>query len=163
MRLFDSSSIFVSPGSSLIHSCAMAWRDPNLTWEDMGRVGEGGDASGGIFANIFACLHLYVVVGAVHCSVLKREQTDISIIGAAHGTRHKRLQNWRVHGACVVRKLLPERGHELLEGRGISPHGRPVGAGRAEGEVEEDTQLIGAIGAATVQHLRRICMRRIGI
>ena len=136
MRLFDSSSIFVSPGSSLIHSCAMAWRDPNLTWEDMGRVGEG--AVRGVFILCMWWLQF------------SREKTDISIIGAAHGTRHKRLQNWRVHGACVVRTLLPERGHELLEGRGISPHGRPVGAGRAEGEVEEDTQLIGAIGAATV-------------
>lgn len=96
MRLFDSSSIFVSPGSSLIHSCAMAWRDPNLTWEDMGRVGEGGDASGGIFANIFACLHLYVVVQfTVQFSKENRQTYQSSARRTAHGTRGYKT------GACT--------------------------------------------------------------
>ena len=88
MRLFDSSSIFVSPGSSLIHSCAMAWRDPNLTWEDMGRVGEG--AVRGFF------YIMYVVV-----AVLKRKDRHID---HRRGARHTAQEATKLARARSLRR-----------------------------------------------------------
>ena len=96
MRLFDSSSIFVSPGSSLIHSCAMAWRDPNLTWEDMGRVGEGGASC--VVWGFFGISILYVVV---QFTVLKRTDRHIN---HRRGTRHTAQEATKLARARSLRR-----------------------------------------------------------